>query len=91
VNGSGRIPGAAQAQQRLFDEIRRIERRDIGNINFRLERVRLDQRRAELRGTLTPELEREFAERREALEVRNTPCFRSASTSSSPRRDATPS
>jgi phosphate transport system permease protein len=51
----------------LFDEIRRIERRDIGNINFRLERVRLDQRRADLRGTLTPELEREFAERREAL------------------------
>lgn len=51
----------------LFDEIRQIERRDIGNINFRLERVRLDQRRAELRGTLTPELEREFAERREAL------------------------
>ncbi|WP_018232603.1 phosphate ABC transporter permease PstA [Thioalkalivibrio thiocyanodenitrificans] len=51
----------------LLDEIRQIERRDIGNINFRLERVRLDQRRAELRDTLTPALEQEFAERREAL------------------------
>jgi phosphate transport system permease protein len=52
---------------RLFDEIRQIERQDIGNVNFRLERVRLDQRRAELRGTLTPELEREFAQRSAAL------------------------
>ncbi|ACL73726.1 phosphate ABC transporter, permease protein [Thioalkalivibrio sulfidiphilus HL-EbGr7] len=51
----------------LFDEIRRIERHEIGNINFRLERVRLDQRRAELRDTLTPELERDFAGRRAAL------------------------
>ncbi|MGL1832696.1 phosphate ABC transporter permease PstA [Rhodocyclaceae bacterium SMB388] len=51
----------------LFDEIRSIERGAIGNINFRLERVRLDQRRAELRGTLTPELERDFAQRRESL------------------------
>ncbi|WP_018953279.1 phosphate ABC transporter permease PstA [Thioalkalivibrio sulfidiphilus] len=53
----------------LYDEIRQIERRDIGNINFRLERVRLDQRRAELRGTLTPELERQFVERRAALDA----------------------
>ncbi|MBK1646765.1 phosphate ABC transporter, permease protein PstA [Thiocapsa imhoffii] len=52
---------------RLFDEIRQIEREEIGNINFRLERVRLDQRRAELRGTLTPELEQEFVSRRAAL------------------------
>jgi len=52
---------------RLFDEIRAIERGEIGKINFRLERVRLDQRRAELRGTLTPELERELAQRRDAL------------------------
>ncbi|OOG24049.1 phosphate ABC transporter, permease protein PstA [Thioalkalivibrio denitrificans] len=54
---------------RLYDEIRQIERGDIGNINFRMERVRLDQRRAELRGTLTPELERQFAERRAALDA----------------------
>ena len=52
---------------RLFDEIRSIERGEIGNINFRLERVRLDQRRAELRGTLTPELQQELQARRDAL------------------------
>ena len=56
-----------ERSNRLFDETRQIERRDIGNISFRLERVRLDQRRAELRGTLTPELEAEFAARRAAL------------------------
>ncbi len=54
---------------KLFDEIRRIERHDIGNVNFRLERVRLDRRRAELRGTLTPEMEREFVQRREVLDA----------------------
>ena len=53
---------------RLFDDIRQIERHEIGNVNFRLERVRLDRRRAELRGTLTPEMEREFVERRQALD-----------------------
>ena len=58
-----------QRSNALFDEIRSIERGAIGTINFRLERVRLDQRRAELRGTLTPELERDFVQRREALNV----------------------
>ncbi|HHO69896.1 MAG TPA: phosphate ABC transporter permease PstA [Halothiobacillus sp.] len=52
---------------RLYDEIRHIERHEIGNINYRLERVRLDQRRAELRGNLTPEMEAEFAARRASL------------------------
>lgn len=51
----------------LFDQIRRIERNDIGDINFRLERVRLDQRRAQLKATLTPDLQQEFAQRIEAL------------------------
>ncbi len=53
----------------LFDEIRRIERGAIGNVNFRIERVRLDERRAELRGTTTPELEAQFAQRRADLEA----------------------
>jgi phosphate transport system permease protein len=51
----------------LFDEVREIERGAIGTINYQLERVRLAQRRAELRGNLTPELEREFADQRDAL------------------------
>ena len=48
---------------RLFDEIRSIERGAIGDINFALERVRLDRRRADLRDTLTPELEARFEQR----------------------------
>jgi phosphate transport system permease protein len=53
----------------LFDEIRGIERGAIGRINFGIERVRLDQRRAELRGTLTDELRAELNQRREALQA----------------------
>lgn len=37
----------------LFDEIRRIERSDIGAINYRQERLRLDERRADLNPGLT--------------------------------------
>ncbi len=47
----------------LFDEIRRIERVDIGRINHAIERVRLDRRRAEMRGNLTDELRAEYEQR----------------------------
>jgi phosphate transport system permease protein len=53
----------------LFDQIRGIERGAIGNVNFRIERVRLDRRRAELRGTLTAEREAELQQRRQALDA----------------------
>ena len=53
----------------LFDEIRGIERGAMGRINFGIERVRLDQRRAELRGTLTDELQAELNQRREDLQA----------------------
>lgn len=53
----------------LFTEIRGIERGAIGSVNFRIERVRLDQRRAELRGTLTPELIAGFEQRRADLQA----------------------
>lgn len=56
-----------ERSNRLFDEIRSIERGEIGTINYRLERVRLDKRRAELRGTLTPEDETAFAQRTAVL------------------------
>jgi phosphate transport system permease protein len=58
-----------ERSNRLFDEIRSIQRRDIGNVNFRIERVRLDQRRADLRDALTPEVEAEFRTRRAALDA----------------------
>jgi phosphate transport system permease protein len=58
-----------ERSNRLFDQIRQIERHEIGNVNFRLERVRLDERRAHLRGELNPQLERQFAERRAELDA----------------------
>ncbi|SIT69215.1 phosphate transport system permease protein [Ectothiorhodosinus mongolicus] len=53
----------------LFDEIRSIERGAIGRINFALERVRLDQRRAELREQLTAEVREELIQRRQSLDA----------------------
>jgi len=53
----------------LYDEIRSIERGAIGRINFAIERVRLDRRRAVLRDTLTPEVEAELAQRRARLDA----------------------
>ena len=53
----------------LFDEIRGIERGAIGRINFAIERVRLDERKAELRGALTDERRAEFEQRREELQA----------------------
>ena len=53
----------------LFNEIRKIERGEIGDINFAMERVRLDRRRAELRGTLTPEYEAQLLSRRAELDA----------------------
>ncbi len=40
----------------IRSQIRSIERYDVGGINHQMERLRLDQRRHELRGTLTPEM-----------------------------------
>ena len=53
----------------LWDEIRAIERGDIGRINFELERVRLDERRAELDGVITEAMRDQFAQREQALQA----------------------
>lgn len=53
----------------LFDEIRTIERGAIGRVNFNIERVRLDRRRAELRNSLTPDFEAQLASRLESLQA----------------------
>jgi phosphate transport system permease protein len=53
----------------IFDEIRHIERRVIGEINHGLERIRLEERRLELRGELTAEEQTAFAERRAVLDA----------------------
>jgi phosphate transport system permease protein len=39
----------------LYDEIRKIEKSDIGSINYRIERLRLRERGLELKGEKTPE------------------------------------
>jgi phosphate transport system permease protein len=43
------VERAQRAARRRFEEIRRIERSEIGTVNFRMERERLAARRAELR------------------------------------------
>ena len=53
----------------LFNEIRSIERGAIGRINHGIERARLDQRRAELRGTLNDDLRAQLEQRREDLQA----------------------
>ncbi len=54
----------------LYSEIHRIEKDDIGAINYAMERLRLNQRRLELRGKTTPEalaeIEKERTERQAA-------------------------
>ncbi|MFU8896902.1 MAG: phosphate ABC transporter permease PstA [Gammaproteobacteria bacterium] len=70
--GEGLWPEFQQRLQRsndLSDEIRSIERGAIGTINFRIERVRLDRRRAELRGELTPEVAAQLDQRRADLQA----------------------
>ncbi len=58
----------------LHEEIRRIERREIGDINFRLERIRLAERRLQLTPGLAPsELQAQlepFARERGELDAR---------------------
>lgn len=53
----------------LFAEIRQIERVDIGRINYAIERVRLDRRRAVLRDNLTQDLEARLVQRRADLDA----------------------
>ncbi|WP_421847126.1 phosphate ABC transporter permease PstA [Marinomonas sp.] len=48
----------------IFDEIHEIEKKDIGKINYALERIRLEQRRLELENKLTPAAEADLAAER---------------------------
>ncbi|QUX97922.1 phosphate ABC transporter, permease protein PstA [Marinomonas sp. CT5] len=48
----------------IFDQIHEIEKKDIGKINYALERIRLKQRRLELEGKLTPAAEADLAAER---------------------------
>ena len=48
----------------LFDEILSIEKHDIGKVNYQLERLRLKQRKLELKGDLTEAVQAEIDEER---------------------------
>ncbi|RMG55734.1 MAG: phosphate ABC transporter permease PstA [Gammaproteobacteria bacterium] len=52
---------------RLHDEVHRIERDEIGSVNYRLEQLRLKQRRYELDDALTPEVQAELQAERDLL------------------------
>ena len=51
----------------IHDEIYRIEKQEIGEVNYALERLRLNQRGLELDGAFDAETEAEFAAQREEL------------------------
>jgi phosphate transport system permease protein len=54
----------------LFKRIYAIEKNDIGSINHGIEKLRLEQRRAELKGTLTIAMQSDLDARRQVLEDR---------------------
>jgi phosphate transport system permease protein len=69
VQGDGLWPELLTRVERanaIHDQIRKIERQDIGKINFRMERLRLDERRLELTPGIAPE---EAAQRKAAMAV----------------------
>jgi phosphate transport system permease protein len=54
--------------KKLFAQIYKLEKKDIGDVNYRIEQLRLEQRRAEIRNTLTPELKVSLEQRRAKLD-----------------------
>jgi phosphate transport system permease protein len=54
--------------KKLFAQIYKLEKKDIGDVNYRIEQLRLEQRRAEIRNTLTPELKASLEQRRAKLD-----------------------
>lgn len=51
----------------LFNQIYRIEKNDIGHVNYRIEQLRLEERRAQLGGRLTDALKADLEQRRALL------------------------
>ncbi|MDZ7920568.1 phosphate ABC transporter permease PstA [Rhodoferax sp.] len=53
----------------LFKQIYKIEKYDIGRVNFNLEQLRFEQRRAELKGQVTDALKNDLEARRKLLQT----------------------
>lgn len=49
----------------LHEQIREIEKDDIGSINYDIEQLRLEERRLEIEGSLTPEAKADIEQRRQ--------------------------
>jgi len=64
------LPAAVERAHALFAQIRHLEKDDIGEINYKIERLRLQARRLELAGDTSPEPRREIEAARAALEAR---------------------
>jgi phosphate transport system permease protein len=54
--------------KKLFAQIYKLEKKDIGDVNYRIEQLRLEQRRAEIKNALTPELKASLEQRRAKLD-----------------------
>lgn len=54
--------------RKLFKDIHQIEKDEIGEINYGIEQLRLEQRRAELKGTLTDAGKADIAARKQKLD-----------------------
>jgi phosphate transport system permease protein len=54
--------------RQLFAQIYQLEKKDIGDVNFRIEQLRLELRRAELKNAVTPQLQASLNERRAKLD-----------------------
>ncbi|TSE27416.1 Phosphate transport system permease protein PstA 1 [Tepidimonas sediminis] len=65
----GELQARVQRAQRLFREILRIEKNDIGDVNYRMEQLRLRERKAQLQGRLDEALKAELAQQRAALDA----------------------
>ncbi|TSE24708.1 phosphate ABC transporter permease PstA [Tepidimonas aquatica] len=63
------LQARVQRAQRLFREIYRLEKDDIGDVNYRLEQLRLRERKATLQGKLDDALRAELQRQREALQA----------------------
>ncbi len=55
--------------QKLFREILRIEKYDIGDVNYRIEQLRLRERKAQLQGSLDDALKAELTKQRAGLDA----------------------
>lgn len=54
----------------LYEQIRRIEKNEIGGINYGLEKLRLESRKLELAGDHDPARQQDIAARRQALQAK---------------------